>query len=89
MKNKATGLFDKRRFLSLLQLARALWWELSFLGALAGALAGAGALAIGAVFARQVFEKFFVHVVLVLQAAQQSAAGSRNLFGIQRQLLIA
>jgi hypothetical protein len=39
--------------------------------------------------ARQVFQEFFVHVVLVLQAAQQPAAGSRNLFGIQGQLLVS
>jgi putative ABC transport system permease protein len=38
------------------QLARAQWWELSFLGALAGGLAALGALAIGAALAKEVFE---------------------------------
>ena len=39
-------------------------------------------------FARQVFQEFFVHVVFVLQAAQQATAGSRDFFWIQWQLLI-
>ena len=38
------------------QLARAQTWELGLSGGLAGLLAAAGALAIGAVLARQVFQ---------------------------------
>ncbi len=70
------------------QLSRAQWWELSFLGGLAGGMAALGALAIGAVLAREIFEFpllpnwWAVPVAMLVAAACSLTAGWFGLRGV-------